>query len=662
MNTTPILPDDADDLAQVMAEHIWMEEARQSGRFLRWQLAHAYMNGQRRFEFINGSTQYGYMLDKEGRVPLTVPEMLNNVNKTTGLISAMDLWPDVIRRGDSMGTVRDSAVMQVILDSITNDDHLRIVVEEAAYLVSLLGTCGLSAEVVEHPSLGLIADLEVVHPCELFSFPSIGFDGTKIRGLVRCRKVPIERLKAQYGTKITANLDKMHTARRKVAQAPEYLGNQENSTYHEGASYLQKGGKDDTTYVEAKVWEVWIDGPQGTCSRYATGSGKYVIYDSNKALEGVAYYCPISIARFWKTGDFYGAGLFDSLYTLSREMEAMVKSLVTNVKDLDRYPPVLIPPGALDESLALRDTGYPLRFIKLKAEASILGMSDFKPTVLPLHNAGETPGRTSAFLQGLIGSHVPIRDIIKEKGRVDSYAGLQYLEEEGSRSNVVPVANVSRAFGAAYRSLGHQALAKLVRKSVKMPVKRLDVALAGAVIDFDDSTFTLGKNRVPDISRLSFRVKEESPKSKSIRKQEATAFLEKQMVTLTQYKLLAIKEGWDPAMWLDGEIAAYNTVTMNILSIYGDGEEPGPAVWVTANTERPDLQLEILNAFMQSPTMRIASADVVNEFVKYRTALLAFQGKMLPELVPDPYPPALTPEQGAGNMSGPQMAPQQQQA
>jgi hypothetical protein len=53
------------------------------------------------------------------------------------------------------------------------------------------------------PTVGLTADLEVVHPREVFPFPALHQDHTKQSGIMRQRVVPIDLLASKFG-KISA--------------------------------------------------------------------------------------------------------------------------------------------------------------------------------------------------------------------------------------------------------------------------------------------------------------------------------------------------------------------------------------------------------------------------------------------------------------------------
>ena len=78
---------------------------------------------------------------------------------------------------------------------MVSEHQLQTVVRDFAHIFTLMGSCGLTSHVMTHPTIGLTADLEIVHPKELFPFPSVAQDMTKAMGIVRQRMVPMEFLK-----------------------------------------------------------------------------------------------------------------------------------------------------------------------------------------------------------------------------------------------------------------------------------------------------------------------------------------------------------------------------------------------------------------------------------------------------------------------------------
>ena len=101
------------------------------------------------------------------------------------------------------------------------------------------------------------------------------------------------------------------------------------------------------------------------------------------------------------------------------------------------------------------------------------------------------------------------------------------------------------------------------------------------------------------------------------------------------FKLFALKEGLDFAMYMDEDQAAYEQVVKNILTLFGNGSEPGQVV-ITPHTSKPELQIRVLSSFMTSPVMSGADPTVIDEFKKYRESLMQFMGASLPAMVPNP--------------------------
>jgi len=259
----------------------------------------------------------------------------------------------------------------------------------------------------------------------------------------------------------------------------------------------------------------------------------------------------------------------------------------------------------------------------------------FSPFVISPHNAGDIPGKTAQFAKQLMQSINPVQDLIAEKGRVDSATGLQFLDEQINRAMTNPTMGVSQAFGKVYRSIVSNASRELMMSPKPLPVTSLDLDLAGAVIDFDRSEVSFENNPIPNVSSLTFSVKQINPRSEVARKQEAMQLLQAGLMDPDALKLFALKEGLDFAMYMDENQAAYELVVQNILTLYGDGMSPGQII-ITPHTSAPEFQIRVLSSFMSSPQMAKADPGVIDEFKKYRESLIQFMGRSLPNTVPNP--------------------------
>ena len=360
------LPKNKHDLARVIDEHADREESRLSYRRTMWLLAWHYLCGARRFDVFDpgtGSLSPHY-LDEEGNMEFQSQEMLSSIDRVSARLASLDLRPKVIRQGISLNSIRERAIGQIVMDHVVSNDQLETVKTQFAHIFTSLGSCGLAGHITDSPTIGLTADLEVIHPRELFPFPSLGADYTKARGMMRQRTVPLDFLEEMFGKKLKKNLQKMEWWEANIGEGENASGGGEesggisesgkNTTYWSDTSQgTVSGSKQHTSLV--KIREVWTYGVGETVTRYVVTSGEHVLHDEEFTDQEV--YCPIGFARFMENGTFHGAGLFDLLFSLNREMERLLKSLFNNVRDTDRYGVLVMPQGQFNDRAMLRDVG-----------------------------------------------------------------------------------------------------------------------------------------------------------------------------------------------------------------------------------------------------------------------------------------------------------------
>lgn len=651
-------------LARIIDEHCEREMNRLAYRRATWLVALYYMMGARQFDVFDpesGTVRYSY-LDEEDRLEFQSSELLSAVDKISGRLSSLDFRPLVMRVGSSLSSIRQRSIAQIMLDQVISDHQLQRVVPQFNHIFALLGSCGITGHMVNHPTVGLTADLEVVHPMELFPFPSLGQDYTKQRGLLRQRMVSLQFLKDVFGPKVNRNKDRLEYYTLKPGESFEQE-NENEYTLGTNVTYSDQkvvGHDPQADAIEVvRVRELWLKGPRDTVTRYIVTSGEYVIHDED--LEGREVYCPIGFARFMENGSFHGAGCFDLLFPLCREAERLQKTLFHNIRDVDKYGVLVLPHGSFNANTMLRDVGQGLRVFPWEPDPISEG---FRPFNITPFNSGDVPGRVSQFAIQQIDRLNPIRDLIAEKGRVDSATGLQFLDEQVNRAMNTPTAGVQAAWGDCYRSI----LAGTVREVVFAPqtftVDQLTLDLAGVVVDPETMAVSFEQNPLPSLSQLSFKIKDVNPRSKVARKQEALQLQQQFQIDVDSFLLFALKEGLDFAMWTDEHQSAYESVVRNCLLLYGDGKTPGQVV-LTPQTVKPEFQMRVLNAFMASPIMSMADAEVQNAFIGYHKTLMSFMGLVLPNALPNPDDVAMLGQldqqlsqlQGAqgGGAQGPQM-------
>jgi hypothetical protein len=630
------LPKNKRALARVIDQHAEREESRLSYRRTTWLLAWYYLNGARRFDVfdpVHGSLEPHY-LDEDGNMEFQSQELLSAIDRVSARLCSADFMPYIHRKNNSLTAVRDRSLSQIISNSLISQDQLEQVKTKFCHLFTTLGSCGIAGHIIDHPTIGLGTDLEIIHPRELFPFPSLGNDYTKQQGLMRQRSVPISFLKSIFGKKIESNLKFMEYWEKIVG---ENLEDQEendfpgNLKYNDGSRVPGTPSRADDSIGIAKIRELWLFDTQDLVSRYVVTSGDYVIHDEE--YEGLEVYCPIGFARFMETGTFHGAGMFDLMFSISRELERLLKSLFNNIRDMDKYGVLVMPQGQFNERAILRDIGNGLRMMPYEPDPVSEG---FRPFTITPHNMGDIPGKTAGLAKSIMDQLSPVRDLIEEKGRIDSAAGLNFLDEEVNRAMTNPSRGVEQAFGSCYRSILSGASRVIMASPRPIPIADLDLDMAGVIFNPEDGTVNFqGENPLPNLSTLRFTVRARNPRSGVARKQEALQMLESGLTDPQGLKILALKEGLDLAVWMDEEKAAYETIVRNCLILYGDGEAPGEVV-VTPHTAMPEIQLRILTSFMASPQMAMARPEVQDEFMKYRQFLFDALGMTLPEAVPNP--------------------------
>lgn len=638
----PTLPT-GEDLARVIDIHMARERLKLTSTMFRWQLAQAYMQGARRFEMYatDGSRIGAYQFKKDGSMPVRVMELLDIVNRTIGTLAALDLRPQVSREGSSLEGIRERSMAQIVGDAIVSSDQLeQQVKKQFLMLTSIFGMAGISADVVDHPVVGITSDLEVIHGKQLFPFPSINDDLSAVRGLIRERLINVDTMEAEFGKKVRSKLNLTEYYEKSIGEEEFELEQVAlvGPTYSpqpptiDGAP-VSPNTNTPYTYRLMKVREMWLYGPRMTVARYACMSGRTVFMD--ETYDDEECYCPVQVCRFMENNTWRGIGLFDLLFSEVREFEKLVESLCNNARDNNKYPLTILPAGVINERIAFKEDGNAMKYMMVTTEPRYQGDQSLRPITVSPHNMGDAPGKTAAFLGEMIQRRSPVQDLIRQKGRGDSLPFMQFLDEESRKPLSVPVQNMTAAFGAAYRYAIGKAAKMMAASQKPIPVKRLTLGLVGAKVDWKSGTVSFKNNPLPDTSRLSFSTKEGSPRSQAIRKNEALDLFQRYQ-DFDRFMLLALKEGLDYAIWADDYEASFRSIVQNILTVYSDGDSPGQVI-LTMHTEQPQIQLRVLNAFMSSPEFRLASVEVQNEFIKYRKTLMYWMQQVLPEQVPDPH-------------------------
>ena len=630
------LPTNELALCRLLTRHAFREDARLRYRRMMWLLSYLYLNGSRRFDVVDPNTGVvrALYVDEDGNLEFQSQELLSLINRTAARLASMDFRPRVQMSGASLAGIRDRSTGQILMDNLVRDDQLMSVKRDFAFLFTTLGSAGLCGHLTDHPTIGLSADLEVVHPREVFPFPSLGQDHTKTLGKMRYRAMPLDTLVALFGSGVKRKMESLDYWESLIGEDYSERNNvnvnNTPSRLYGPATSTTYDAKDEIQQI-ARVKEVWIDGPAGTCSRYICTCGDVLLADEDYSSKEI--YPALEFRRFYDTGSFHGAGLFDVMFPIARQLELNIRQLFQNIRDIDQYGVLVIPSGQFNERSVLKNVGHGLRALPWEPDPMTEG---FKPFAIQPFNSGDAPGKVAQFARSLLQSLDPSPDISDTKGRVDSASGLAFLEEQATKSLTFPSQGIERAFAGAYRSIAGQAVETIVKSPRPLPVNRLTLDLAGAVIDPDANTVNFKDNPIPDLSRLSFTIRDMNPKSEAARKAEALTLTEKGVQDRDGLLLYCIESGIELAAWTQEEKNAYETVVRNCLILYGDGNESSGQVIVTPETVKPLFQLRVLTAFMGSVKMSLASPEIIDQFKTYREFLMMQVQGVLPNAAPNP--------------------------
>lgn len=618
--------------------------SRELSRSAYWRLMrllyHYYLSGARHFSEFNirnGQLKYNFV-DSDGNLYFRDQKLLQIVNQFVGHSLSADWRPSVTRTDLSLSGMRERAVAQAVLDAVVTPQSMVQFLPDAFFFFWAYGGVGIQGCVEDHPTVGLTSDLQAIHPCELFPFPSTGPDKTKANGLVWRRYFAAEALRDKVGARTFNRMkDKLKTIRIARGEAESRIGL--SGAYESVGVGLQGTGftgprpaepqnSEDSGLVDlVEVREAWIDGEAGFCDRYVVQSGDAILIDED--YEGKGFYRNLRYVRCLEDGTWHGQGICDLLFPYVREKEKMLSHLLENIRSMSSYDLLVLPQSQFDQQTAFRDVGRGLRICTYSPDPFA---ENARPTTVRQATSGEIPGKASVMLDQMIQA-MAFPEILQGNapGRVDSAQGLEFLDEQARKALNAPTGNLQTGLGAIYQAMVCEAVRKFSESKRPIPVSRLSLDMAGVVLSADQSkvTFTDGVNPLPDPSRLVFTVKNSAPKSPAALKQEAVGYLTNQQITIDQFQYYCVSQGIDVAMPLGRTKNAYEKAVRNILVLFADGQTPGQVV-ATPYSNVPTIDLQVLEEFMASVTFSLASPAVQTAFMQYMQDLQTQLGTVLP--------------------------------
>jgi hypothetical protein len=617
-----------------------------------WWTARWYMRGIRNFDNLNyqdGTLQVSYM-NERGVLNFKYEDIVSKYQAQVGRLMQLNLSPVVTKEGISLDGMRKASIGQVVLDSVYPKPKIDKIQAETASTLLMYGTMALIPWKVDEDSIGI----EVVPPWEILPIPVEVDSNQKCRGLLRRKVIPLDWIKSLANTPKKADAYKdvktwdvpagfIPTEARDRFFGSVMVGTSDmtaSTTMESMAGGTQKpsvGTKKDKTKVKVtEASEIWTMTEDNYWDEYILHVGGKIIYRTS--YKGEKRQFPPQVITDVDIGSFWGRSFVDLLIPLNCEMEAALARQFQNVKDWDLFGVIYEPTTAGINTRAQRGEDG---FTRIKYEPDPIA-PEHRPFNLRMNSTGLLPAKiveAGMAAQKAIASQPNELMQGGAPGRVDSASGLGFLFET-SNVPLTPTAKaISQAFSSCYR-VTLDITRKLWGNEKVLDITHLDDSIAGVVVDQQSGQIKLTDNSIPHPDEVIVSVASAIPRSKEQRKLELKDALTTGIITPTEYRIFARKEGIDLPVGGEVEWQNYRRATLENIILFGDGEQPGQVTY--SDNDMHPIHLMKLDEFMSRPEFSLASPEVRPKFVKHRQEHLAGMGQ-----VPDDIPYAEEAAEGA---------------
>lgn len=647
MVTFAVLPEKKDELIRALDRFVENSQRAHAPRFTVMTLLWMYLIGHRDFRHVDlrtGMIQTSPLDFKDERFGFTLKTINRKFDDYVQNLDTMDLAPSVGATRLGLSASRERAVGQVIADAYTDPEALKSVRLGLAKTLCAYGSAGLYGMIEEAPQIGSAFGYQVIPPWEIYPFPAATMDQSQTPGLMWRRWVDDETLAKIVGSrqKVTANKDKL--ARYRIADG---YGNEPIHGNAAGSLIVANNARGGEPREEKEsqadlhitdLQEIWLRGPRDTVSRYILRSGDAIFVDKKFTTEVV--YSPLSFGRFMENGHFYGESLPGLVVSSHRESEKMYSRLFDYVRKLDRFSMILFPQGMVDTKQFVES---PYGAVFGYYEPDPYGGQARPITVAP-NTPGDFPGRVAQTSMGLIDQVLPTPEILRGEapGRVESPSALNLLANQAFKSMTSASAAMESMKGSVDRALLSEAMRSFMRSNRSpIPLKRLDHNLIGLKITDQEGELAIGfgssgGNPIPDVSKLTFSIKEATPRDRVARENEVRQDRMQNVISDLEYTIVCIREDLRNPMYREDVRQTLRAATLKILRLFNDGQTPGQVRSEHANAGRPDVILTLLNEVMSSPEYSFASPEVRSAFVTWKNSVERTLRPPVPDAIGNP--------------------------
>jgi hypothetical protein len=627
-----------------------------------WLLNYYYLHGARQFSKIdyNAGTVLAQYRDSRGKLNYRYEQCTRRYQDEMGRRVTMDVRPQVLREGNySLDGLQKAATGQAALNVMLSDVDLESILYEVISLQLLYGTVGLACWAQASARLNRTQPvLEVVPPWELLPIPADPTTKSELLGVCRHRSVSLEWVKSKM--KLTNMEGKIKTKKRKIGDpqsdlteedAPSTYGMVEEPSFGDGSgdgARLDKVSAADVEQEYTDLDEMWFyDEDRRVLKRYIVMVGGWVVRDDDFSESEEKPIVPVHVIRDIPCGGFYGKSTFSLMRPTNIEVEHLIKQVFENAQDLDQFGFLLLPNDAGINVRQLKAAGKP-RYIQYEPNMAI---PNSKPDVINPVNSGDWPGKVAMMGREIIDDMAGQSEVMKGEapGRVDSAAAIGRLQEAANMPLNAPLQSTATAFSGCYMAM--LGMARNQWTDTKMAqITMLDDNLAGVKVT-TNGMLQLESSAIPYPTELQITIQSKRPQSTTQRKIELVDMLNLGILDPMWFRITVRKEGIDLPVGNEAEWQNYRKAVLNNLILFGDGQEPGE-IQVSEEADMPEVQLQVIQAFMAKPEFSLASKEVREKFERRK---MFFQQQLgnLPEGMMNPEDEALLQQQVQEQAMGP---------
>ncbi len=625
-----------------------------------WWIVDAYLQGCREFDVIDaesGTVDTSYELS-DASVQVRWDEPLSRLTAEVGRLSRLDTKPLSKKRSRSLESMRNSALSQALLDNIagsSNEDVRKIAL---LYGICIYGTYG-QASWPDYASKSPLAHIhENIPPWELLGLPAGTMCHDQESGLSRTRLFPLSQLEKMPGFRMPRNYGLLDVVDLPYGAEVSHINPSSVGSIGSTGSYMQmfderstKSGvserrkkqlssqprRDVVQFVRLR--EVFLNGPEGSVSRYIARAGDWIGSDVNYWSMGKMVPMPIGITRYDDVGRFYGRSFMSKVIPLAVELEALLGSIIKNMEEYDTLGIVLLPAEYGIDTDALKASTKEPRIASYQSDPSVPkgAIEHLVPTT-----ANDVPGRVLNFgvqLLDRIVSQGPLTG--SQYPRADSGASFRVLDEIGAMQ-LLPIAiGIEASYVTRYRSMLHNVRARFARSSTEayqgIEITRITNSIAGVTLDPVTGKLQIRAEQLPDPYSVDLSIVSRDPAHGDRRRVEAIDMLNAGRLTPLDFIVMNYENGWDFPIGNKAVWENYVKAVLWNLIMFNDGIVPGEPpdrAFFDPICDIPEVHMMAVEDFISGPEFALASPAVHEAFRIRVTDLKGRLGMLVPDQLP----------------------------